>query len=256
MATFVIVHGGWGGGWEWTPVARKLRARGHEVFTPTLTGLGERAHLGSDIRLSDHIDDVFAVFRYEELRDVVLCGHSYGGMVVTGVADRIPESIRLLTYLDAFVPEDGQAIKDLVSSEFRELILQVAEEGDDCRFPYPEELAPPEGLVREQTLARYMARTRPHPVATMTEPVRLSGAGERIPRAFVRCTGGEKADAEEEIAPFAARARAEGWPYRESATPHDLHLFDPEGAAATLHDLATSSAPGLEVSAALPPGRG
>jgi pimeloyl-ACP methyl ester carboxylesterase len=77
MATFVIVHGGWGGGWEWTPVARRLRERGHEVLTPTLTGLGDRAHLGSDVGLSDHIEDVLAVFRFEELGDVVLCGHSY-----------------------------------------------------------------------------------------------------------------------------------------------------------------------------------
>lgn len=143
MATFLIVHGGWGGGWEWTPVARLLRERGHEVFTPTLTGLGERAHLGADIALSDHIEDVAAVFRFEELRDVVLCGQSYGGMVVTGFADRIADSIRLLAYLDAFVPADGQALQDLVSSEFRNLI-RAAEEGGDGTLPYPQEVWPPE----------------------------------------------------------------------------------------------------------------
>lgn len=240
MATFVIVHGGWGGGWEWTPVGRMLRERGHEVFTPTLTGLGERAHLGSDIGLSDHIEDVIAVFRFEELRDVVLCGQSYGGMVVTGVADRIPESIRLLTYLDAFVPEDGQAISDLVGGEFRAPILQMSEEGAE-RFPYPEELWPPRGLLPERTRASYVARMVPHPLGTMTEQIRLSGAVHRVSRAFVRCTGGKKADPEENLAPFAARAREEGWLYRESATPHDLHLVDPEGTAAILHDLATSN---------------
>jgi pimeloyl-ACP methyl ester carboxylesterase len=256
MTTLVIVHGGWGGGWEWTPVAQLLREIGHEVFTPTLTGVGERTHVGSDIRLSDHIDDVLAVFEFEKLRDVVLCGHSYSGMVVTGVADRVPDSIRLLTYLDAFVPEDGQSIEDLVSREFRDVILQVAEEGDDARFPYPDEVAPPEGLVPEQTRASYIARMRPHPIATMTEPVRLSGAVERLPRAFVRCTGGEMADAEADIAPFAARARAAGWPYRESATPHDLHLIDPEGTAATLHDLGTSADPRLDGSAARSQNRG
>jgi pimeloyl-ACP methyl ester carboxylesterase len=242
MATFVIVHGGWGGGWEWTPVARLLRERGHEVFTPTLTGLGERAHVGSAIQLSDHIEDVLAVFQFEELRDVVLCGHSYGGMVVTGVADRIPDSIRLLAYLEAFVPEDGQAITDLVSREFRDVILQMAEEEGDGSVPYLEEVWPPEGLIPEQTRASYMARMRPQPAGTMTEPVRLSGAVERLRRAYVRCTGGEQVDAEEYFAPFAARARAAGWPYRESATPHDLHLFDPEGTAAILHDLATAAA--------------
>jgi pimeloyl-ACP methyl ester carboxylesterase len=241
MATFVIVHGGWGGGWEWTPVARRLRADGHEVLTPTLTGLGERAHLGSDVGLSDHIDDVLAVFRFEELRDVVLCGQSYGGMVVTGVADRIPGAIRLLAYLDAFVPDDGQAVKDLVTGEFRDAVVQL-EEGGEGAFPYPEELWPPEGLLPEQTRSRYIARMLPHPLRTMTEPVRLSGKVEGLPRAFVRCTGGENAEPEEEVASFAARAQAEGWIYREMPTPHDLHLFDPDGTAAILHDLATVSA--------------
>jgi pimeloyl-ACP methyl ester carboxylesterase len=240
MATFVIVHGGWGGGWEWTPVARRLRERGHEVFTPTLTGLGERAHLGSDVGLSTHIDDVLAVFRFEELRDVVLCGQSYGGMVVTGVADRIPDPIRLLVYLDAFVPGVGQSVKDLVTGEFRNAVLRLEEAGEGA-FPYPQELWPPEGLIPEETRSRYIARMLPHPLRTMTEPARLSGAVEQLPRAFVRCTGGEHADAEEELAPFAARARAEGWIYRETPTPHDLHLFDPEGTATLLHDLAMTS---------------
>jgi pimeloyl-ACP methyl ester carboxylesterase len=156
MATFVIVHGGWGGGWEWTPVAHELRDRGHEVFTPTLTGLGERAHLNADVGLSDHIDDVAAVFRFEELRDVVLCGQSYGGMVVTGVADRNPDSIRLLVYLDAFVPDDGQSIHHLVPGEFRDAIREIAETGGGGGFPYPEELWPPEGLIPEQTRAGYI----------------------------------------------------------------------------------------------------
>ncbi len=118
MATFVIVHGAWGGGWEWTPVAGLLRQRGHDVFTPTLTGLGERTHLGRDIGLADHIADVMAVLEFEALRDVVLCGHSYGGMVVTGVADRVADCIRQLVYLDALVPTHGQAVLDLVPDEF------------------------------------------------------------------------------------------------------------------------------------------
>jgi pimeloyl-ACP methyl ester carboxylesterase len=238
VATIVILHGGWGGGWEWTPVARRLRERGHEVFCPTLTGMGERAHLGSDVGLGDHIADVAAVFRFEELRDVVLCGHSYGGMVVTGVADQIPESIRLLVYLDAFVPRDGQALTDLASPGFRDLVLGVAEPREGGRVvPYPEMIWPPEGSLPEETRASYIARMLPHPLATMTEPIRLTGAVERLPRAFVRCTGGDHEDAAEDLAPFAARARAEGWPYRESPTPHDLHLADPEGTAGIVDDL-------------------
>ena len=244
MATFVIVHGAWGGGWEWTAVAKKLRERGHDVFTPTLTGLGERAHLGTDIGLSDHIEDVLAVFAFEELRDVVLCGHSYGGMVITGVADRVPESVRLLTYLDAFVPTDGQAVQDF-APEFVEWLLQIAEERGDGRVPMPQELSPPEGLIPEQRRASYLARVRPHPVGTLTEPVRLSGAVEHLSRAFVRCTGSEGVDADESVAPFAARAQSEGWHYQEIATPHDLQLFDPDGTAAVLQNLVTSSDSGV-----------
>jgi pimeloyl-ACP methyl ester carboxylesterase len=184
---------------------------------------------------------VAAVFRFEEIRDVVLCGQSYGGMVVTGVADRIPEAVRLLVYLDAFVPGDNQALADLLSGEFRELIRSAAKRGPGGVLPYPEELWPPEGSLPEHARASYIARMRPHPVATMAEPIRLSGTVERLPRAFVRCTGGEHGEAEQDIAPFAARARAEGWLYRESPTPHDLHLVDPDRTAEILHDLAAGS---------------
>src|ERR1043165_8400945 len=111
---FVLVHGAWSGGWCYARVATLLRSRGHAVFTPTLTGQGERAHLLSGaINLSTHIADVLGVFRFERLENIVLAGHSYGGMVITGVADRIPERINALAYLDAFVPEDGQSLFDI-----------------------------------------------------------------------------------------------------------------------------------------------
>lgn len=112
--TFVRVHGAWSGGWCYARVAALLRARGHTVFTPTLTGQGERAHLLSGaINLTTHIEDVLGVFKFERLNDVVLAGHSYGGMVITSVADRIADKIKALAYLDAFVPEDGQSLFDI-----------------------------------------------------------------------------------------------------------------------------------------------
>ena len=106
--TFVIVHGAWGGGWAFREVDRLLRAEGHTVYRPTLTGQGERNHLANEaIDLDLHIQDVVNVILWEDLKDVVLVGHSYGGMVVTGVADRIPERIGCLVYLDALLPENG-----------------------------------------------------------------------------------------------------------------------------------------------------
>src|SRR5512136_3051948 len=118
MSTFVLVHGAWHGGWCYKRVAERLRAKGHVVYTPTNTGLGERSHLyHRDINLDTHITDILNVIKWEELDDFVLVGHSYGGMIITGVADRIPEKVRRLVYLDAFVPEDGKCQMDYMRPE-------------------------------------------------------------------------------------------------------------------------------------------
>src|SRR4051794_16210060 len=118
MANFVLVHGGFHGGWCYDDVAAVLRAEGHNVHAPTLTGLGERAHLAHQaINLSTHVADVVSLIETEELEDVILCGHSYGGMVITGVAGLIGERIRTLFYVDGTVPEDGQSAFDLIGPE-------------------------------------------------------------------------------------------------------------------------------------------
>ena len=136
--TFVLVHGAWHGGWCYARVAALLRARGHTVFTPTLTGQGERAHLLSgSINLSTHIEDVLGVFRFERLDGVVLAGHSYGGMVITGVADRIAEKIKALAYLDAFIPEDGQSLFDINIPANTQRFLDNAGENGGLAVPAP-----------------------------------------------------------------------------------------------------------------------
>jgi pimeloyl-ACP methyl ester carboxylesterase len=238
MASFVIVHGGFGGGWEWTPVARALRERGHGVFTPTLTGMGERSHLGPQVGLSTHIEDIIAVVQFEDLHEVVLCGASYGGMAVTGAADRIADRIALVIYIDALVPRDGQSGLDLLPESFGQLVRSVTNEHGHGWVMIPPVVLPPEGLIPEDQRTRFIARLRPQPVASFTEPVRLTGAVDHLPRAFVRCTSGVLDVGGDPIAPMASRARAEDWPYRELAAPHDPHLFDPVGTAAVLHELA------------------
>jgi len=118
LTTFVLADGAWHGGWCWRRVASLLRAAGHGVYTPTLTGLGERAHLvGRHVDLDTHIADVRGVLQCEELSNVVLCGHSYGGMVISGVAESAPNALRSLVYLDAFVPADGQCLLDFIPAE-------------------------------------------------------------------------------------------------------------------------------------------
>src|SRR5207248_3061546 len=115
MATFVLVHGGWDGGWFWRPVARRLQSDGHDAFTATLTGSGERVHLASpDVDLTTHILDIVNLLAFEDLQDVMLVGYSYSSMIVTGVVERVPERIRHLIYLDAFVPRDGQSLADIL----------------------------------------------------------------------------------------------------------------------------------------------
>ena len=114
MATYVLVHGAWHGGWCWNRVAPLLRDKGHDVYTPTLTGLGERVHLATpEVDLSTHVTDVVNVIEFEDLRNVVLMGHSYGGQVITGVAGAIPERIGQLVYLDASLPNDGESLSQL-----------------------------------------------------------------------------------------------------------------------------------------------
>jgi pimeloyl-ACP methyl ester carboxylesterase len=235
MSTFVIVHGAFGGGWEWTPVADLLRQFGHQVFTPTLTGMGERAHLGTNVGLRTHVDDVVAVLEFEELTSVVLCGASYGGMAVTGAADRVPDRVAQVIYIDALVPSGGQSGLDLLPREFEQVVRRSA--ADDGLVPVPTAILPPAGIIDERLRAAYVSRLRPQPAATFTEPLDLTGAVETLPRAFLRCTRGVIEMGPDPIAPMAERARAAGWPYRELDTPHDPHLFDPTATAAVLVEL-------------------
>ena len=241
----MIVHGGWGGGWEWTEVARSLRERRHDVFTPTLTGMGELAHLGHpQVGLHTHVKDVVAAVELEDLYEVVLCGHSYGGMPVTGAADRVPDRIGLVIYIDALVPRHGQSAFDLLPEAFKQLAHASADaHGDGWRVPIPAAVLPPEGWIPDEERARYVARLRDQPLATFAEPLHLTGAIDSMRRAFVRCTGDELGHdiGGDPIAPAAARALREGWLYRELVAPHDPQLTDPVGTAAVLHELAAAA---------------
>ncbi len=249
MATFVIVHGAWGGGWEWSPVADLLRRDGHRAFTPTLTGMGERAHLspGEPVGLGVHIDDIVAVLEFERLRDVVLCGASYGGLPATGAADRAPDRVRLLVYIDGLVPVPGRPPLDQFPAGFAGLVRDgLAEHGPAWRVPMPPGLFDaliPAGSVPEAVRQDYRRRIRAHPAATFTEPIVLTSALDSVPRAFVRCTAGEWAEQAggDPVAAGAARARDAGWAYREISVGHDPQVFDDEGIARLLAGLAAAA---------------
>lgn len=226
MTTYLLVHGAWHGGWCWKHVARRIRAAGHEVFTPTLTGLGERAHLLSpDIGLDTHVQDVLAVLQYEDLHDVVLVGHSYGGMVIPGVADKAAERISHLVYLDAFVPADGQSLADFQPPEVLAMFKEkVRSEGEGYKLPsFPAEVF---GVTNADDLAWVRPRLNPHPFKTKLDPARLSNPqAAAIPRTYIYCNS----PAIGPFGQFAERLKTDkAWQFLELATGHDAMISEPE----------------------------
>jgi pimeloyl-ACP methyl ester carboxylesterase len=186
MAPFVLVHGAWHGGWCYRDTARALRRAGHDVFTPTHTGVGERAHQGAEnITLETHIRDVCGCIEAEELANVVLCGHSYGGMVITGVADRMPERIKTLVYLDAFLPENGQSLISLlplalapeISAAFLDAFRGSSLEAHSGRVaPISTEAF----NIKQENRAWVERRCVPQALATFEMPILLTGAGAAV----------------------------------------------------------------------------
>lgn len=215
MTTFVLVHGAWAGSYGFRGVRRRLQAAGHEVFTPSLTGLGERVHLASpQVTLSTHVQDVVNQILYEDLNPIVLLGYSYGGAVITGCLDHIAERVSHLVYLDAFVPADGQSVLDLINQP-RPLIELGA---PSVLPPAPRTFDDPDESVFQN------ARRVPHPIPTFEEPVRLSRPLESFPfsRTYIRATQGNPADiGDSQFAAAASHARqSDAWTCHEIATNH------------------------------------
>lgn len=235
MATFVLVHGAWRGGWCYAHVARLLRQAGHEVFTPTLTGLGERAHLAAlSISLSTHIEDIVSVIVCEERDEVVLCGHSYGGMVVTGVADRLLDKIKALVYLDAFVPESGKALWDYISEAEMRYFLSSAAAGGGLTAPIS---AAAFACTNPAWVDR---RCVPHPIACFLEALTLKRPTFPGPKSYVYATGwGQEGAILTPFRQFYERYRNDArWTVHTVATGHDVMVDDPEGLATLLLPLA------------------
>lgn len=235
MATFVLVHGSSGGGWVWQKLGPLLRAAGHEVYAPTLTGLSDRSHLlPCGVNLTTHITDVANLLVYEDLSEVALVGNSYGGMVITGVAARVPERLKLLVYLDAYLPADGQSEFDLLPAEMRSARQADADANGGVIPP------PPPAIfgVTDPALADWVtARSTPQPLATYTEPVPDGNAeSARVSRVYIRCTG-NPVTTPDLFAPAAAKARASGWQTHELAAGHLAMLTAPRELASLLLEI-------------------
>ncbi|MGW0040146.1 alpha/beta fold hydrolase [Rhodococcus sp. NPDC003348] len=237
MATYVLVHGGGHGGWCYQRVARILRAAGHEVHTPTLTGLGERAHLlEPGVDLDTHIRDVGAVLHYEDLHEVILVGHSYGGMVITGAADRAVDRVGHLVYLDAATPVNGQSLVDvageiMAAARFDSRVVNGVEL---VLHPFAE-AGMFYGITDPDTLAWMADRLTPHPWSCFEQPLELANEAAvwGLPQSHIVCSS----TVPTRDANLVAKARREGrlW---EIDTGHDLMITEPRAVSDALLEIA------------------
>ena len=240
MAHFVLVHGAWHGGWCWRDVAAGLRAAGHTVITPTHTGVGERAHQGvADVTLETHIRDVIAAIEAEEVRDIILCGHSYGGMVITGVADRLGARVKQLVYLDAFVPEDGQCLIDLlkialppeVAAVFIGAFHDSAKVGG-LMAPIPAEMFGIKAENRAWVDRRCVAQA----LGTFTLPLLLQGGtAATTKRQYILADGWDPSPFRHFAAKFSGQP---GWKVVKLPSSHDVMVDLPRELTAELLKLA------------------
>jgi pimeloyl-ACP methyl ester carboxylesterase len=231
-STFVLVHGAWHGGWGWVRLVDMLRAQGHIVFAPTLTGQGERTHLiSADVNATLHIADIVNLIHYERLANIVLVGHSYGGSVISGVAEIVPDKIAALVFLDAFVPDDGQSVVDLVQPAVKEIILAAAARGETT-VPVRDAAA---FNVNEKDRAWVDSLAGPQPIGTMTEKLKLTGARDRIAnKTYIRASGYPNVAFEAAH----ARAKAAGWRTYEVPCGHNVMIDMPERLAEILNEVA------------------
>lgn len=235
MSTFVVAHGAWSAGWAWKKMHPLLAAAGHRLVTPTYTGLGERGHLAHpDIDLESHIEDVLAVLHFEDLRDVLLIGHSYGGMTATGIADRARERVAELIYLDAFAPHDGQSAFDMMPAE-RAAGMQEQARAQGQGWRIPPGTMPPDTPESDQAWAA--PRRLPQPIRTFSTPLRLRHGALTLPRHYIYCRRCAPGDG---FRPSYERAKAEGWAHYEIDASHNPHITAPQALCALLDRIAAA----------------
>lgn len=239
MAAFVLVHGAWHGGWAWKRVAPLLRREGAEVYTPTLTGMGERAHLASyldpqAINLDLHARDVRQLLEYEDLTQVVLVGHAYAGMVITAVAEACPERIGQLVYLNGVVPKDGESMVDQLAEvrgpEFTSWVRRQIQTGQGFLPPpaTPQEVGRRWGITDAADLAWVGSKVTPQPAAAFAQPVRVGRPeAKSVPRSFI---GSSEAGFDS----VAQAAKKDGWAVYHIDSGHDPMITKPEELAAIL----------------------
>lgn len=224
MARFVVAHGAWSAGWAWKKMHQVMAEAGHELFTPTWTGIGERRHLVSEhVNLTTHIADLVQHVETEDHSEVVLLAHSYGGMVATGAMAQIGARVRQLIYLDAVVPERGQSMLDTADPAVRDALLQRVSESGSTPWLVPSNPMPPD--TSEDDLEWITTRRVEQPLGTFTEPCPFGASEITVPKAYIYCL---KIGPGDMFGPFAARANAsDDWAYREIDASHSPNITAP-----------------------------
>ena len=231
--TFLVCHGAWSAGWAWKKMHPLMQKAGHRLVTPTYTGLGERAHLAHPaIDLETHITDMLNVIKYEDLRDFVLIGHSYGGMVATGVADRARDKVRQLIYIDAFVPESGQSLLDFLPQSEQARMREGVKSGDGWRVP-PNPTSPD---TPPEDVAWLNERRVNMPLQCFEQPLKLS-APLSLPRSYIYATRVSPADVFGRFAKM-AKSNPAAWRYYEMDASHSPNVTAPEALMAMLEKIA------------------
>jgi pimeloyl-ACP methyl ester carboxylesterase len=243
MANYLLVHGGWHGAWCWDKVVPLLQAAGHPVYTPTLTGLGEQAALlTSEIGLDTHIQDVVNLMETKDLQQVILVGHSYSGMVITEVADRVPGRIAHLIYLDAAVPHDGQSLADLAPLIGTMLRRDAHKNGDGWRVNPPRERGGMFGVTKEPDLSLVRSKVTPQSLKTFIQPVHIThpDAVAAIPHTFIECTrrGVIVWLLRRILMRGSLPPNETGWNWRTLASGHDAMIIAPQALAELLLEFA------------------
>jgi pimeloyl-ACP methyl ester carboxylesterase len=220
--TFVLVHGAWHGGWCWRRVADLLEAKGHKVFTPTMTGLGACSHLlNKEVNISTHVTDIGNFIKWENLSDVALVGHSYGGLVISGVAESLHDKIASIVFLDAFLPDDGDTLLNKASPGLKDIINAAVARGDASMK------APPAKAfgVDEKDQPWVDSKCTPQPIGTFSEKAAYTGGRDKIAKkAFIRAKMYNSPTFDANL----AKCKTDGWKTHEMATGHDAMVTQPQ----------------------------
>ena len=235
--TFVLIHGAWHGGWCWRDVADFLKAKGHRVYTPSLTGLTDRSHLlSASISLDTHIADIVNLFRWENIDDAILAGHSYGGWPISGALEKIEGKVASIVFVDAFLPENGQRVMDTSSVQFKQQLLEAVARGEAGR-PVPK--AEAFGILDPLKAAWVQAKMTPQPTGASMQPIVLSGARDRIgKKTYIRALDYPQPNFDAYLARCKADPSWRTFEFKAAEAGHDIMVDAPARLAAILEQVA------------------